>query len=245
MQGRVLDCFAVSRGAYNMSTQGVRNGGLSGGFRVVGNTIIMDNEESDKQFRSSNMFYYLSSFNTLTQELVNIYDSASFVNERWITALVQAMHIKGTVTPITAFETFQPQMSDAIKSFHGKITDIEDVGSILEGTKQTYQTHDKGLHFWSKTKFRTDFVRWVDGIMSLILPDNGYPIFHQLFFHARVYDSKTTSTQMVTWSGTRPGPAALSGRSASQLCSLFCLLCPLQMQRQTFGSQPGPWSTGE
>ena len=228
-----------------MSTQGVRNGGLSGGFRVVGNTIIMDNEESDKQFRSSNMNVYLSSFIKLTTELVKIYDSASFVNERWITELVQAMHIKGTVTPITAFETFQPQMSDAINKFHGKITDIEDVGSIIEGRKQTYETHDEGLHFGSNTKFRTDFVRWVAGIMSLILPDNGYPIFRQLFLHARVDDSKTTGTQMVTWSGTRPGPAASSGRSASQRHSSFRLLCPLQMQRQTFGSQPGPWSTGE
>jgi hypothetical protein len=227
-----------------MSTQGVRNGGLSGGFRVVGNTIIMDNEESDKQFRSSDMNVYLSSFMKLTTELVSIYKSASFVNERWIAELVQAMHIKGRVTPIQAFETFQPQMSDAIKKFHGEITDIEDVGSILEGTKQTYQTHDKGLHFGSNTKFRTEFVRWVAGIMSLILPGNGYSIFRQLFFHAK-YDSKTTGTQMVTWSGTRPGPAASSGRSASQRCSSFRLLCPLQMQRQTFGSQPGPWSTGE
>jgi hypothetical protein len=108
----------VSRGAYNMSTQGVRNGGLFGGFRVVGNTIIMDNAESDKQFRSSNMNVYLSSFNTLTQELVKIYNSASFVNGAWTTVLVQVMSIKGTVTPITAFETFQLQMSDAIKSFH-------------------------------------------------------------------------------------------------------------------------------
>jgi hypothetical protein len=227
-----------------MSTLGVQNGGLPSHVQVRVGKITIDNKESDKQFRSSHMNVYLSSFNTLTQELVNIYDSASFVNERWITALVQAMHIKGTVTPITAFKTFLIQMSDAIESFHRKITDIEDVGSILDGTKQPYQTHDKGLHFGSNTKFRTDFVRWVAGIMSLILPDNGYPIFHQLFFHAK-YDSKTTGTQMVTWSGTRPGPAASSGRSASQRRSSFRLLCPLQMQRQTFGSQPGPWSTGE
>jgi hypothetical protein len=186
------------------------------------------------------MNVYISIFNTLTQELVKIYNSASFVNGAWTTVLVQVMSIKGTVTPITAFETFQLQMSDAIKSFHRKITDIEDVGSILEGKKQTYQTHDNGLHFGSNTKFRTDFVHWVDGIMSLILPDNGYPIFRQLFFHARV-----NNTQMVTWSGTRLGPAASSGRSASQRHSSFRLLCPLQMQRQTFGSQPGPWSTGE
>jgi hypothetical protein len=190
------------------------------------------------------MNVYLSSLKTLTQELVSIYNSARFTNERWITMLGQVMSIKGTVTPITAFETFQPLMSDAIESFHRNITDIEDVGSILEGTKQTYQTHDKGLHFGSNTKFRTEFVRWVAGIMSLILPGNGYSIFRQLFFHAK-YDSKTTGTQMVTWSGTRPGPAASSGHSASQRRSSFCLLCPLQMQRQTFGSQPGPWSTGE
>jgi hypothetical protein len=135
-------------------------------------------------------------------------------------------------------------MSDAINKFHGKITDIEDVGSIIEGKKQMYQTHGNSLPLKSETKFRTDFVRWVAGIMSLILPDNGYPIFRQLFFYAK-YDSKTTGTQMVTWSGTRPGPAASSGRSASQRRSSFRLLCPLQMQRQTFGSQPGPWSTGE
>jgi hypothetical protein len=244
MQGRVLDCFAVSRGAYNMSTLGVQNGGLPSHVQVRVGTITIDNQESDKQFTSSHMSVYISSFKTLTGELVKIYDSASFVNVTWINVLVQAMHIKGIVTPITAFETFQPQMSDAIKSFHGKITDIEDVGSILEGTKQTYQTHDKGLHLGSNTKFRTDFVRWVTGIMSLILPLAGYSRFHQLFFHAK-YDSKTTGTQMVTWSGTRPGPAASSGRSASQRRSSFRLLCPLQMQRQTFGSQPGPWSTGE
>jgi hypothetical protein len=204
----------------------------------------MNNEESDKQFRSSNMNNYVSSLKRFTEELVTIYDSARFTDERWITVLGQVMTIKGTVEPTETFETFQLQMYDAINAFHIKITDIEDVGSILEGTKQTYQTHDKGLHLESNTKFRTDFVRWVTGIMSLILPLAGYSRFHQLFFHAK-YDSKTTGTQMVTWSGTRPGPAASSGRSASQRRSSFRLLCPLQMQRQTFGSQPGPWSTGE
>jgi hypothetical protein len=200
----------------------------------------MDTATSN-EFDQNGMETYCKQLGQLMEHLYQIYEAAKYTDSAWATSFSGALEAKRNVCDQRAFVKFEFNVWRHLSHFQARINKIDNVTSIMSGAREVFERHDSQIHFTQNTMFRVAFMACVAGMMRELLDNKTY----HAFYASCIMGVYMGTPIVVTVSGTHPDPASLSARSASQLHSSFRPPGPSRMRRQTFGTQPGPWNTGE
>jgi hypothetical protein len=200
----------------------------------------MDAATSD-EFVQNGMETYCKQLGQLMKDLYQIYEAAKYTDSAWATSFSGALEAKRNVCDQRAFVKFEYEVWRHLSHFQAQINNIDNVTSIMSGKRHVFERHDSQNHFTQDTMFRAAFMACVAGMMRELLDNKTY----HTFYASCIMGVYMGTPIVVTVSDKRPGPASSNARSASQLHSSFRPPGPWRMRRQTFGTQPGPWNTGE